>query len=161
MITLKIKDKEYKIEYGFEATIRTKIISKVAKLQNDDNTDKKKKIGLTDIIDKMEDIISILPEMLLVGLQKNHEEFKFDYDNDEAKKSKIGEMYGLIEDYTDGEHDVYDLFGELQEEMLKNGFLKKMFHQMMEAMTANKQEKQTIQKKMNGRLFLMEHFHIT
>lgn len=140
MMNLKIKDKEYNIEYGFEATIRTKIISKVAKLQSDDNAGKKK-ISLADFLGKMEDVLAILPEMLLVGLQKNHKEYKFDYDNEETKKAKIEEMYALIEDYTAEEHDVYDLFGELQEEMLKNGFLKKMFHQMTEVMTANEEEK--------------------
>lgn len=129
MMILKIKDKEYNIEYGFEATIRTKIISKVAKLQN---TPEKKKIDLTDILEKMEDVIAVLPELLLVGLQKHHKEYKFDYDNEETKKAKIEEMYALIEDYTSEDRDVYELFGELQDEMLKNGFLKKVFRQMME-----------------------------
>lgn len=121
MFTLKIKDKELKVQYGYEATLKTRTLSKVVK------TDNIKETGM----EGTEDLLLFLPEFLLVGLQKHHrDEYGFDYEKQTVEKeTQIEKMYGLIEDFIDSndDEDAISLYTSLVEEMLHNGFLKKQF----------------------------------
>ena len=69
-----------------------------------------------------------MPEILLVGLQVYHKDFRYDYDTKDGKDEQIDKAFDLIEKYTEsGDSDVMDLFNGLQEALLEDSFLANMF----------------------------------
>lgn len=138
MLKLKIKDKEYNIKFGYGATLKSKLVSKMAKmgdLNTEDNED----------FEKIENFLLFLPEMLLVGLQKFHkDEFGFDYLTGDGKTEMLEKVYDIIDDYCE-EKDAMSLFIQLQEEMLQNGFLKNLFQEEV-AKTEQVQKKAKVTK---------------
>lgn len=132
MMTLKIGEKELKIKFGFEATLKTRLLSRMA------NLEKEKREG----VESMEDLMLFLPDVFLVGLQKFHsDEYGFNYETKEGKEEQIEKMFPLIEDYLDAneEEDAITLYSKMTEEMLQNGFLKSQFQKELEK--AEKTEK--------------------
>lgn len=128
-MTLKIGDKELKVKYGYEATLKTRLLSRMAKKE------KSKDGGMESV----EDILLFLPDFLLVGLQKFHsDEYGFDYATGDGKEEQIEKMFPLIEDYfdTNEDADAIALYNQLTEEMLKNGFLKRQFQEELNKMDA-------------------------
>lgn len=120
MLTLKIGEKELDVKYGYEATLKTKLLSRMAKRES----------GGTESMESVEELLLFLPEFLLVGLQKFHsDDYGFDYESGKGKDEQIVKMFSLIEDYIDenDEEDAITLYNELTEEMMKNGFLKSMY----------------------------------
>lgn len=120
MLTLKIGEKELNVKYGYEATLKTKLLSRMAKRES----------GGTESMENVEELLLFLPELLLVGLQKFHsDDYGFDYESGKGKDEQIAKMFSLIEDYIDenDEEDAITLYNELTEEMMKNGFLKSMY----------------------------------
>lgn len=120
MMTLKIEDKELNIKYGYEATLKTRLLSRMAKLEK----------AKDDSMEGMEDILLFLPDFLLVGLQKFHaDEYGFNYETSDGKDEQLEKMYPLIEAYIDGNEDTdaITFYNQLTNEMLANGFLKKQF----------------------------------
>lgn len=119
---LKINDREYKVKYGYKALTQFDILSKVMKMSEiDDKTE-------IDMI--ISSVLPLLPELLLAGLQKYNDDFKFDYENESEKKDKLNMVYDLIDDYIDsddGDEDksIMSLFMSLTDELVNNGFLSK------------------------------------
>lgn len=125
MMKLKIGEKELNIKYGYEATLKTRLLSRMA------SKEKPKEDGL----EATEDLLLFLPDLLLVGLQKFHsKEYGFNYDTGEGKEEQIEKMFALIEDYFDSnkEEDAITLYNALTEEMMQNGFLKSQFRKEVE-----------------------------
>ena len=108
MTKLKFGEKELQIKFGYEATVKSGIIKKVAKL------------------DQMEDIEAV--DEILVGAQKFHkEELGYNPDNEGEKEQQLGKVYAMLDDYFDGEDaDVQVLYNALLAELLENGFLSKL-----------------------------------
>lgn len=117
MTTIKLGNKEYRIKYGYEATMRSGILKKLAQLSNAH--------GATA---QIEATAEILPELLVVGLQKYHsDEFGFDYTTGEGKDEQIDRAYKLLDDYFDEEDADFEyLLGKLQTELMENGFLARL-----------------------------------
>lgn len=119
---LKIGENEYNIKFGYKPTLKERIISKVVKMSNAIGAD-----GDTDM-EKIEDLLLFLPELLLVGLQVHHEDFRYDYDTKEGKEEKLDKAFALVEEYMDGEDaDVMVFFNQLQEALLQDSFLRGLF----------------------------------
>ena len=80
---IELNGKEYNIKFGYKPTLKERIISKVVKLGD--------VTGENDEVDmeKVEDLLLFLPERLLVGLQVNHNDFRYDYDTKEGKGGDI------------------------------------------------------------------------
>lgn len=120
MLVLKIGEKELQVKYAYEATVRTGLLPKLVKKGNNEN----------GTIEDVEELLLFLPEFLLVGLQKFHsDEYGFEYESGKGKDEQVKKMFSLIEDYLDSneEEDAISLYTALSEEMLQNGFLKKLF----------------------------------
>lgn len=117
MTTIKIGKKEFNIKYGYEATVKNGIIKKLVSLGEENGN-----------MESIEKILLLLPELLLAGLQKYHaDEYGFDYKNSDQKEKQMARVYALLDEYFDGEDgDVEKLFGDLQNELLENGFLSKI-----------------------------------
>ena len=118
MTTIQIGDKELKIKYSYKATIKSGIISKLIALSDADDSE------------SVNGMLTLLPELLLAGLQKFHaDEFGCDY-TDVSKTEQLDKVYELMDDYFDSDDgDIQNLFDSLQGELLENGFLSKMFQQ--------------------------------
>lgn len=117
MLTLKIGEKELKVKYGYEATLKTRLLSRLAKNESAEENG----------MENAEKILLFLPEFLLVGLQKFHsDEYGFNYEKGTGKDEQIEKMFSLIEDYIDSneEEDAITLYNALTSELVENGFLK-------------------------------------
>ena len=123
MTTIKIGEKEFNIKYGYEATVKNGIIKKLVALGEENGN-----------MESIEKILLLLPELLLAGLQKYHaDEYGFDYKNADQKEKQMARVYALLDEYFDGEDgDVEKLFGDLQNELLENGFLSKILRKESE-----------------------------
>lgn len=119
-MTLKVGEKELKIKFGYKATLKERVISKIVKIGNVNND------GGVDL-EKVEDLLLYLPEILLVGLQVYHEEYRYDYDAKEGKKEKLDKAFDLIDEYATNGGDLMQLFNDIQEEMQTDSFLASLF----------------------------------
>lgn len=133
MLKLKLDSRELDVKYGFEATLKTKLLSKMAK----NEVQSKSEDG--NEMDKIEKMLLFIPELLLVGLQKFHkDEYGFDYVNGKGKDEQVEKAFSLIEEYFDAnpEEDAITLYSALTEEMLQNGFLKSQFQEELKKAAA-------------------------
>ena len=90
---MNIAGKEINIKFGYKPTLKERIISKVVRMSNitDEN-------GETDM-EKVEDLLLFLPELLLVGMQVHHKDFRYDYDTKEGKQKQLEKTTDLVEKY--------------------------------------------------------------
>ena len=134
-MTLKVGEKELRITFGYEATLKSRLLSRMAKMSVDMGEN-------GGDLEKVEDMLLFIPEVVLVGLQKEHEEYKYNFDTKEDYEEKKNMAFSLVAEYLDnGENDAIELFNALQEEMTKNGFLKKMFENEVEKAQSNSNKK--------------------
>lgn len=124
MITLKVNNKEYKLVFGYGALLKTDILDRI---QNSN------KEGLKGAI-------SLLPELLLVGLQKRHKD-EFGWETESEKEVALDKIYDLLDEYEsestdDNPQDGFTLFQQMNDELGKNGFLSRIM-EMAEAEIQN------------------------
>lgn len=112
-----MKFMNYEIKFGIEATTKSGILKKVKEVQQSGD----------DFVDEIEMTLNMLPEFLLVGLQKRHkDEFGYDYNTNKGKEEAKTKVCELIDEYTDQEDSsIRELFEELLKEVMQNGFFKK------------------------------------
>lgn len=112
-----MKFMNYEIKFGIEATTKSGILKKVKEVQQSGD----------DFVDEIEMTLNMLPEFLLVGLQKRHkDEFGYDYNTNEGKEEAKTKVCELIDEYTDQEDSsIRELLEELLKEVMQNGFFKK------------------------------------
>lgn len=118
---LNVSDKEYEIKFGYRATVESGLLKELAQLsssKNDENS-----------MEQAEKMMLWLPEFVLIGLQKFHkDEFGFDYQDKEEKEKMKDKVFDMLDDYFEQpDTDFMKLFFDLQEELMKNGFLSKVF----------------------------------
>lgn len=124
MITLKVNDKDYKLVFGYGALLKTDILDRI---QNSN------KEGLKGAI-------SLLPELLLVGLQKRHKD-EFGWETESEKEVALDKVYDLLDEYEsesteDNPQDGFTLLQQMNDELGKNGFLSRIM-KMAEAENQN------------------------
>ena len=126
MMELTLAGKPYQIKFAYTPVVKSGILKKLASMTNGDEAG----AGL-DSIDK---IMNILPELILVGLQKNHKkDFGYVYDTNAGKAEKLSKVYDALDDYFESDDaDFMELFKSLQDELLENSFLSKMFREAQE-----------------------------
>ena len=142
MKTIKIGEKEYKIQFGYIATAKSGIIRDLVNIE--------RMIGDGEsAIENLDKILMFIPEIMLVGLQKFHrEEFGYNYDTKEGKDEAFEKVSQLVDDYFDGEDaDFKGLFNSLEEELLHNGFLSSMFNEEQESQNKKQKKVQSRAKK--------------
>lgn len=119
---LKIGEREFNIKFGYKPTLKSRIISKLVQMSATAKID-----GDADM-EKIEDMLLFLPELLLVGLQVCHEEFRYDYDTGEGRDEQLDKAFALTGEYMDSEDaDIMVFFNQLQEALLQDSFLKGLF----------------------------------
>lgn len=119
---LKIGEKELNIKFGYKPTLKERLISRIVRMSKTDSEDE------AESIKKIEDLLLFLPEILLVGLQVHHKDFRYDYDTKEGKEEQLNKAFDLIDEYsTQDGADLIQLFNELQDEMKNDSFLASLF----------------------------------
>lgn len=122
-----INGKEYNIKFGYKPTLKERVISKVVKLENIAD-----KNGNVDM-ERVEDLLLYLPELLLVGLQVHHKEFQYDIDTGAGKDKQLAKTFEIVEKYMESDNaDMLGLFNKLQEAMQQDSFLSQMFRKEQE-----------------------------
>lgn len=137
MLKIKVNDKEYTIKFGYEPTLKSRLLSRVAKMTVNMKQDAEENL------EQIENMLLFVPEMVLVGLQKFHsDEFGYNLDTNDGYEEAKNKAFSLVGDYVDtGDVDITDFFTELQEELTANGFLKKMFEKEVEKAQATSDSK--------------------
>lgn len=127
-----MKFMNYEIKFGIEATTKSGILKKIKEVQQSGD----------DFVDEIEMTLNMLPEFLLVGLQKRHkDEFGYDYNTNKGKEEATAKVCELIDEYTDqGDSSIRELFEELLKEVMQNGFFKKEVLQMKAEKEAKEQK---------------------
>lgn len=135
MLNLKLGKAQLSIRFGYEATVRSKILTKLAALTVEKEGE--------DNFDRMELMMEIVPEMILVGAQKYHSDvYGYDYKTEAGKEEALTKVYELLDDYFEEEDaDFSDLLTSLQDELMENGFLSKMFKGEVEKAEENEKKK--------------------
>lgn len=129
MFSFTVNGKEYKVKYGYRVLSQTDILTQVGNLNK---------------ISSPKDIITLLPELILAGLQSKHKD-EFGYETAAEKKVAYEKVCDLLDDYEDesteeNPHDGFSLFQEANKELERNGFLSGMV-KMMEEEIANEKKK--------------------
>lgn len=127
-----MKFMNYEIKFGIEATTKSGILKKIKEVQQSSD----------DSIDNIEMMLTMVPEFLLVGLQKRHkDEFGYDYNTNEGREEATAKVCELIDEYTDQEDSsIRELFENLLKEVMQNGFFKKEVLQMKAEKEAKEQK---------------------
>ena len=130
---MNIAGKEINIKFGYKPTLKERIISKVVRMSNitDEN-------GETDM-EKVEDLLLFLPELLRVGMQVHHKDFRYDYDTKEGKQKQLEKSTDLVEKYMESEDaDIMEFFGKFQDALMEDSFLASLFRKEQKAEAAEK-----------------------
>lgn len=115
MFSFNVNGKEYKVKFGYGVLCETNLIDELSNGTKEEEFNK---------------LISILPELLLAGLQKKHFD-EFGYETESEKKIALRKVYDLLDDYEEEstEEDAkngFMLFEKLQKDLMSNGFLSGM-----------------------------------
>lgn len=116
MLRINVNDKEYKIRFGYRVLCDTDIIDNIMETFSSEKGNVK-------------NIMEIVAELLLAGLQKYHSE-DFGYKK-VGKEEALKKVYELMDDYedestVDNPQDCFELFEKLQKELFENGFFKRI-----------------------------------
>ena len=115
---VKLGNSEYSIKFGFKPTLKSHLSKDVSESVNEQD-------GSLESVEKL--LLETLPKMLLVGLQVSHkDEFGYDYDTNEI--------------------NCMDLFADMQEEMMTNGFLAQMMESTEKAQEQEQKQEQEKKK---------------
>ena len=121
MFSFSANGKTYKVKFGYGVLTQSDILTQVSSM---------------GAISNPKDMIKMLPELLLVGLQKKHKD-EFGYETEEEKKTAYEKVCDLLDDYEDesteeNPQNGFILFEKASKELEKNGFLSGMVKAMEE-----------------------------
>lgn len=139
----KLGNKEYSIQFATKPTLKAHLIQEIMKSQD-----------LDENLESLEDIIlGIIPKTLLVGLQMHHnDEFGYDYESNEGYDEQFAKVSDMVCTAIDeNEINCMDLFADMQEEMLKNGFLAQTMESIRKAQDQVSDQAQKTTKKASSK----------
>lgn len=113
---VKLGNKEYTIQFGFKPTLQSKLIVDVVKAESVTGEE----------IDAVQDMLMMLPKMLLVGLQVHHKD-EFGYESETKYNEQLEKVFNLVAEKIDaGEINCIELITQLETELEENSFLAQM-----------------------------------
>nr|DAZ66088.1 MAG TPA: tail assembly chaperone protein [Caudoviricetes sp.] len=121
MFSFSANGKTYKVKFGYGVLTQSDILTQVSSM---------------GAINNPKDMIKMLPELILVGLQKKHKD-EFGYETEEEKKIAYDKVCDLLDEYEDDSTEEnpqngFILFEKASQELEKNGFLSGMVKAMEE-----------------------------
>ena len=122
MFSFSVNDKTYKVKFGYGVLTQSDILTQVSSM---------------GAINNPKDMIKMLPELILAGLQREHKD-EFGYETEEEKKAAYEKVCDLLDDYEDesteeNPQNGFILFEKASQELEKNGFLSGMVKAMEKA----------------------------
>ena len=116
MFSFKVRDKEYKVKYGYGVLCNSDLIDKVTSIGQENNGFK--------------GAMKTVAELILAGLQKCHKD-EFGYETENEEETALAKVYDLMDEYEEESTEEnpqsgYTLFEKCNEELMKNGFLSQM-----------------------------------
>jgi hypothetical protein len=123
MMVLKVKDKEYKVKFGYNSFCDTDLMDRTSDLlkifQGADVEDDKDVTGMG----KIKELFTCVRDLLYVGFKKNN------------PVETVQEVGDILDDYHDeateeDKRGILDLFTQLTEELMREGFLGDLMEQM-------------------------------
>lgn len=129
MVTFAVNGKEYKVVFGYGLLTQSDVLDKVQEITSGQERNLQK-------------LISILPELLLAGLQKKHKD-EFGYETESERTVAFQKVCDLLDDYEDegteeNPKSGFDLYKILDTELEKNGFLSGLLNAVAEAQAVEK-----------------------
>lgn len=129
MVTFNVHGKEYKVVFGYGLLTQSDVLDKVQEITSGQERNLQK-------------LISILPELLLAGLQKKHKD-EFGYETESERAVAFQKVCDLLDDYEDegteeNPKSGFDLYQLLDKELEKNGFLSGLLNAVAEAQAVEK-----------------------
>lgn len=133
----KLGGKEYTIQFATRPSLKAHILQDIMKTQD-----------MEDISSTEDILLETLPKTLLVGLQMHHnEEFGYDYKTNKGYDEQLEKVSDILYDAIDtNEINCMDLFADMQEEMMTNGFLAQMMESLERAQVQEQEKKKTPSK---------------
>lgn len=136
---LKIGENEYSIKFAYKPTLKERLVSRIVRVAKTNSEDE------IENMERIEDLLLFLPEILLVGLQVHHKEFAYNYDTKEGKEEQLEKAFNLVDEYASSEGaDLMKLFNDLQDAMKEDSFLASLFQKEEKAVEAE----ETVQPKL-------------
>lgn len=114
MTILKIKDKEYKIKFGYNCFCDTDLMDKVNSLMQLMNSNSAENDADINTMVKIKDLFCVVRELVYVGFQKHN------------PVNNLQEVGNLLDDYVDDNSEkrsLMSLFAILADELTNEGFL--------------------------------------
>lgn len=110
-----ICNEEYTIKFSTRLYAEGNILDEVSALSKSDD----------DGIANLKPFLNCVVELVLAGLQKdkNHTDFHYDLDSEAEKKEKRLLVFDLLDEFVEDGGSIFDLFGQLTEELQTRGFL--------------------------------------
>lgn len=126
-MTITMNGKEYNIKFGNKAVARAGFVSKLARI-GAMQSDPEDSAGALEGAEKM---YLLMPQILLAGLQANHsDEFGYDLTTGKGRDEQLGKVEDMLDHFVDEENgDFLKLQEDVTNEILHNGFLKKLFEE--------------------------------
>lgn len=132
MIKLKVNGAEYNLKFGYRVLAKTGLVGRVIEMRKLFSES-----GETTLVDNMPELVNLTSDLVLAGLQKFNPDYKVDYDDSNSVKEALERLYDFMDDYMDDPDTpaVIDLFSDMVEELIDNGFLSKKSLAMEKAAT--------------------------
>lgn len=127
IMTITMNGKEYNIKFGNKAVARAGFISKLARI-GAMQSDPDDSAGALEGAEKM---YLLMPQILLAGLQANHsDEFGYNLTTGKGRDEQLGKVEDMLDHFVDKEDgDFLKLQEDITNEILHNGFLKRLFEE--------------------------------
>lgn len=126
-MTITMNGTEYNIKFGNKAVARAGFVSKLARI-GAMQSDPDDSAGALEGAEKM---YLLMPQILLAGLQANHsDEFGYNLTTGKGRDEQLGKVEDMLDHFVDEENgDFLKLQEDVTNEILHNGFLKKLFEE--------------------------------
>ena len=126
-MTITMNGKEYNIKFGNKAVARAGFISKLARI-GAMQSDPDDSAGALEGAEKM---YLLMPQILLAGLQANHsDEFGYNLTTGKGRDEQLIKVEDMLDHFVDEENgDFLKLQEDVTNEILHNGFLKRLFEE--------------------------------
>ena len=119
-MTLKVKETEYKVKFGFNSFVDSDLMERTETMMRvfDDDANKDDKYGML----RMKDLFTCVRELLFVGFQKYN------------PVPSVQDVGNLLDDYLEegteeNPHDLLELFSQIANELMNEGFLKGLMNE--------------------------------
>ena len=120
MMTLNVDGTEYKVKFGFNSFVDSDLMERTETMMRvfDDDANKDDKYGML----RMKDLFTCVRELLFVGFQKYN------------PVPSVQDVGNLLDDYLEegteeNPHDLLELFSQIANELMNEGFLKGLMNE--------------------------------